>query len=671
MYLVGEEEGKGTHRSCNDKAALDACRSSFLAWLLEMTMPGNQLWPILHGIILVLRTISPLFKTFGVTFSRFKVKMTAEDAIDSGKELMFMEVYVNRASLRLVPDKSISHGLSLIVKVHSSTSSPCCASSNGLLLVTVDDNALKLDMGTTSEPLTFFLQWSLSVDAHESSSDKNSGVAVPRTQSDSSYVVVPERTAHVLLPKYTSLKIPTLTLAANEEALLQLIGRIQSCSWLKCHDVLSSTTSEISELTYSHSSPIESELPSHITEVPEHPSSSPFLFGAAADAPSIQSRQSKNDNILNIVSKLTPWMKMEIQLEALKAKLVTNCGAATSEVVLDSLLFHADGAHHNKQSCKFGCSCTSMSIRTTGGRSMTAHENNGEERTMFVSQVFKCNGFIDFVSSSQVHVQITGHLSSPCIVITDKDVDVALGFSPMYNALCGLHMALRDSGRMVKTINNRRFSDVPATRPLEVAIALTVSDIEVKALTRRRSGAPRLGKAEGAGGGTAAEGCYGDDFDPAVLWFHVPESKLHWSRDCIRDQPVSITLGIVEGNFQLCHRPAVPWLHLASLEMIIRPDHHIQDTASIVVFPNVTINALSLQLDWTPPAVFVFASLLSSVLKSCVSAGISSIAVNPAFGPLNHPRSGNATTGNHSQQQSTTSSSWSFPRYLHTTYLVF
>ncbi len=623
-------------------------------------MPGNQLWPILHGIIVVLRTISPLFKAFGVTFSKFKVKITSEDATDGGKDLTFMEVYMNRASLRLVPDKSIPHGLSLILKVHSSsTLSPRCASSNGLQLVTVDDNALKLDMGATSEPLTFFLQWSLSIDAHESSSDKKSGGAAPRAQNGSSYFFVPERTAHVLLPKYASLKIPPLALVANEEALLQLVDRMQSCSWLRCHDVLSSTTSKISEMVHAHSSPVESKLPSLLAEVPEylHIFSS-SLFGAT-DASSPQSRQSKN-NVLKIVSKLVPWMKMEIWLEELKAKLVMNCGAS-SEVVLDSLLFHADGVHHNKQSCQFGCSCTSMSIRTRGGGTTTAHEDIGEERTMFVSQVFKCNGFMDFISSNQVHTQITGCLSSPSVLITDKDVDVALGFIPMYNALCGLHMALRDSGRMVKNMNNRPFSDEPATRQLEVTLALTVSGIEVKALTRRRSGAPPLEKAEG----DTAEGCYDDDdFDPAVLWFHLPESKLHWSRDRIRDQPVSITLGIVEGNFQLCHRPAVPWLHLASLEMIVRPNPHIPDTAGIVVLPNVTINALSLQLDWTPPAVFVFASLLSSVLKSCVSANISSVAVNPAFGPLNYPRSGNAT-GTHSQQ-STTSSSWSFPRYLPT-----
>ncbi len=639
-----------------------AYRSSFLTWFLEVTMPGTPLYPILRGVIVVLRTISPLFHAFGVTFSRFKVKIAAVDDDDGGKDLINMEICVNRATIRLVPDKSIHHGLSLVLKVYSFMPL-CCASSssNGLHLVAVNDDVLKLDMDTSSDPLTFFMKWPLSLDANESNSDdkKDDDGATPIPQNGNSYFIVPERASHVLLPKYTSLKIPPLAMVANGETLLQLIERIQSYSLLRCHDVLSSAVnSKVPETFYTCSSEAESLTSSLPTEVPGHSYSSPScLTGTAAS--SHKSRQSIK--WMKIISKFVECMKVEIWLEELKAKLVTS--GKSSEVILNSLMFNTNGVHQTTPSCQFDCLCASMSIRTTGGGGdMTVNQDieEGKERMMFTLKVLKCTSFIEFISFNQIHTQINGCISSPSVVITDKDVNVALGFIPLYNSLCGLHMALKDSGRMVKTVPPL-LSDESAgtsTIQLEVALALTVSDIEVKALTTRRCGAPPLENAAAEGGGNA-EGSY--DFDPAVILFHLPELKLHWSQDHLRVQPLSITLGTVKSSFQLAYRPVVPWFHLASLEMIVRQDPHIPDTAGIVVFPNITINALSLQLHWTPPAVFVIASLMSSVVKSCVDANVSQVRLNPAFSPLNYPRSGNVTGGNHSQQSN--NSSWFLPRY--------
>ncbi len=641
-----------------------ACRSSFLTWLLEVTIPGTPLYPILRGVIMVLWTISPLFHAFGVTFSRFKVKIAVvDDDNGDGKDLIDMKICVNRATIRLVPDKSISHGLSLVLKVYSFMPRCCVSSSsNGLHLVAVNDDALKLDMDAKPDPLTFFMIWSLSVDTHESSSDneKDDDGATPIPQNGNSYFVVPERASHVLLPKYTSLKIPPLAMVANEETLLQLIERIQSCSLLRCHNVLSSAAnSKVPETFHTCSSEAESLISSPLTEVPEHPCSSSSCFTGTA-ASSTKSRQSIKR--IKIISKLVQCMKVEIWLEELKAKLVTS--GRSSEVILNSLMFNTNGVHRATPSCQFGCSCASMSIKTRGGGEETTVNQDieeGKERMMFASKVLKCTGFMDFISFNHIHTQINGCISSPSVVITDKDVNVVLGFIPLHNSLCGLHMALKDSGRIVKTIPPL-FSDELAgtsTTQLDVALALTVSDIEVKALTTRRCGAPSLESAAAEGGGTA-EGSY--DFDPAVILFHLPESKLHWSQDHLLVQPLSITLGNVESSFQLAYRPLVPWFYLASLEMTVRQDPHIPDTAGIVVFPSITINALSLQLHWTPPAIFVIASLMSSVLKSCVDANISQVTLNPAFSPLNYPRSGNVTGGNHSQQSN--NSSWSLPRYL-------
>ncbi len=678
-----------------------ASRPPFLTWLLEVTMSGNPLWPILHGMIVVLRIISPLFRAFGVTFSRLKVKITVVDGDDNNsnncvvkndRHLSSMEVYVSTSTVRLIPDTSIPHGLSLIFTVYS-FSSPC-SSSNGLSLVTVDNDVLKLDMNSTSKPLSFFLLWSLFVDGHNSSNsikekddgDGNTTITTPRAGGGGTYFVLPVRTGHILLPRYISLTVPPLAMIANEEALLQLIERIQSCSILSyCqHDILSPlATSEIPNESFvsCSSSRIGSQISSVYSEDVVHSlehtftSSSPSLLPRSTGSSpllhqSIPSRKSRN--MLKIVSKLVPWMKVNICFEELKAKLVMNGGSMSIEAVLDSLVFYADGVQQSTPSCQFGCSSTFMSIRTRGGGggggTTVMNQDIGEERIMFTSQVLKATGFTDFISSNHISSQISGCISSPSVVVTDKDVDIALGFIPIYNALCRLHVALKDSGKMLKSINNGQFdkaTDPSTTTQLEIILSLTFTDIKVKALTTRRSGAPPLEKAEG--GGTAKGDCY--DFDPAVVLFYLPESRFHWSQDGFRSQPVSITLGIIEGSFQLSHRPLVPWLHLASLEMIIRQDPHTTDITGVVMFPNVTINALSLQLDWTPPAIFVFASLLSSLLKSCVEANISSIILNPRYGPLNYARSGNVT-GNDSQQSSsntsttTISSSYFLPWYL-------
>ncbi len=655
------------NNSPNKSGACDAASpSSLLMWLLEITMPGTPLYPILRGLILVLRTISPIFNAFGVTFSRLKLKITVVDDDNGGKDLFTVNICVNRATIRLVPDKSIPHGLSLVSKVYSPMST-CCSpsSSNGLHLVALNDDALTLDVdATTSSPLTFFIKWSLSVDALDII--EYDAIPVSSQKSSREAFIVSDRTSHVLLPKYSSLKTPPLAMIANEEALIPFVEQIQRCSLLRCHDVVSSPTNSKVQGSFCTGVSEEASMVSSIlSEVREHAyPPSPSCFTAAASSATKSKQRVK---MQKTIMKLVQCMKVEIWLEEVKAKLVTS--SKSSEVILNSLVFNANSVYQTTPSCQFSCLCDSMSIRTRGGGDMTVDQDveEGKERVMLISKALKCTGSTHFASFNEIQTQINGIASSLCIVITNKDVDVALGFIPLYNALSGLHTALKDSGGIAKLITSIS-SDESAhnsTTQLEVALALTVSDIDITVLTTRRCGAPPLVDAAAKGGGNT-EGSY--DFGPAVILFHLPESKLHWSRDYFRTQPLSMTLGTVEGSFQLASRPVVPWFHLASLEVIVRQDPHIPDTAGVVVFPNITLNALSLQLHWTPPAVFVIASLMSSVLKSCVDANIPHFKLKPAFSPLNFPRSGNVNNGTNSQQDN--DSGWSLPRYINCTLFV-